>query len=57
MGIMSGKLGMGTFSRTFKLPSYVDPGKAKATYDRGVLTVTVPIQEKAKPRSIEIEAK
>ena len=47
----------GTFSRTFKLPSYVDPEKAKASYDRGELAVTVPKQEKAKPRAIEIEAK
>ena len=47
----------GTFSRTFTLPSYVDAEKAKASYDRGVLTVTVPKHEKAKPRLIEIEAK
>ena len=47
----------GTFSRTFKLPPYVDAEKMKATYDRGVLTITVPKQEKAKPRMIEIEAK
>jgi len=47
----------GAFSRTFKLPSYVDPEKVKAAYERGVLTVTVPKQEKAKPRVVEIEAK
>ncbi len=47
----------GAFSRTFKLPNYVDPEKLKATYERGVLTVTVPKHEKAKPRVVEIEAK
>lgn len=47
----------GTFSRTFTLPSYVDAEKVKASYDRGVLTVSVPKQEKAKPRQIEIEVK
>lgn len=47
----------GAFSRTFKLPSYVDPEKVQAAYERGVLTVAVPKHEKAKPRVIEIEAK
>lgn len=47
----------GTFARSFSLPSYVDPGQAKATYDRGVLAITVPKQEKVKPRAIPIEAK
>ena len=47
----------GAFSRSFTLPSYVDPDKAKAEYDRGVLTITVPKTEKVKPRTIEIEAK
>ena len=37
----------GKFSRTFTLPSYVNPEEAKAGYDRGVLTITVPKQEKA----------
>lgn len=47
----------GTFARSFSLPSYVDPDQAKATYDRGVLTISVLKQEKAKPRTIEIAAK
>jgi HSP20 family protein len=47
----------GAFSRTFKLPSYVDPEKVKATYERGVLKVTVPKHEKAKVRVVEIESK
>ena len=47
----------GAFARTFALPSYVDPGKAKASYERGVLTISVPKQEEAKARVIPIEAK
>lgn len=47
----------GTFSRTFTLPSYVDPDKAQARYDRGVLTISVPKAERAKPKVIPIEAK
>ena len=47
----------GAFSRTFTLPSYVVPEQLKATYEQGVLTITVPKHEKAKPRTIEIEAK
>ena len=47
----------GKFSRSFALPSTVNPEEAKATYEKGVLMITVPKQEKAKPRSIQIEAK
>ncbi len=47
----------GTFSRSFSLPSTVNPDEAKASYDKGVLTITIPKQEKAKPRTIQIEAK
>ena len=47
----------GNFSRSFSLPSYVDAEKVKASYERGVLTVSVPKQEKAKPRTVQIEAK
>lgn len=47
----------GTFARSFALPSYVSPEKAKAQYDRGVLTITIPKREEAKPRAIPIEAK
>ena len=47
----------GTFSRSFSLPNTVNAVEAKATYDKGVLTITIPKQEKAKPRTIQIEAK
>jgi HSP20 family protein len=47
----------GKFSRSFSLPSTVNPDEAKATYDKGVLTITIPKQEKAKPRTSQIEVK
>ncbi len=47
----------GKFSREVRLPSEVDTEEAKATYEKGVLTVRIPKKEKAKPRSIHIEAK
>lgn len=44
----------GKFSRTVTLPSSVNSDGAKATYRDGVLTVTVPKAENAKPKSISI---
>ena len=45
----------GSFERSFTLPATVDAGHIKATYEHGVLTVTLPKAEKAKPRQIEVE--
>ena len=44
----------GTFLRRFTLGQNVDTTGITAGYDNGVLTVTVPVAEKAKPRKIEI---
>ena len=46
----------GTFQRTFALPATVAADHIKATYENGVLTVTLPKEEKAKPRQIPVEA-
>ncbi len=46
----------GAFERTFTLPATVDAEHIKAKYDKGVLTVTLPKVEKAKPRQIQLEA-
>jgi HSP20 family protein len=45
----------GAFERTFTLPATIDAGGIKATYAHGVLTVTLPKVEKAKPRQIQVE--
>jgi len=47
----------GSFSRSFSLPSYVNLEEAKATYEKGILTISVPKEEKAKPKLIPIEQK
>jgi HSP20 family protein len=44
----------GRFIRSFTLPQGVDGGAISASYDDGVLTVTLPKPEEAKPKSIEI---
>ena len=46
----------GTFLRRFTLSQNVDTTGITAGYDNGVLTVTVPVAEKAKPRKIEVSA-
>ncbi len=46
----------GAFERTFTLPATVDAERITASYDKGVLTVTLPKAEKAKPRQIQVEA-
>jgi HSP20 family protein len=44
----------GTFSRSFTLPTVVDQGNIKAEYKDGVLKLTLPKREEAKPRQIQI---
>ncbi len=44
----------GTFERVFALPETVNPEGAQADYKNGVLTVTLPKKEIAKPRQIKI---
>jgi HSP20 family protein len=46
----------GAFTRNFVLPTTVDAARVTATYKDGVLEVTVPKAETAKPKSIEIKA-
>jgi HSP20 family protein len=45
----------GFFRRTIALPSRVDPGKVSADMKNGVLTVTLPRAEEAKPRKISVK--
>ncbi len=45
----------GQFTRLFRLPTFVDHGKASATHKHGLLTISFPKREEAKPRQIMIE--
>ncbi|MGA2115889.1 MAG: Hsp20/alpha crystallin family protein [Bryobacteraceae bacterium] len=49
--------GYGAFSRSFAVPGVYDVEHIAATYKNGVLTVSLPKKETAKPRQIKIEAK
>jgi HSP20 family protein len=44
----------GKFNRSVTLPSPVDVSKVKANYTDGILTVTMPKTEEAKPRQIPV---
>jgi len=46
----------GMFSRSFSISSVVDDSKINAKFNSGVLTVTLPKKEQAKPKRIEIAA-
>lgn len=45
----------GSFSRTFTLPQTVDTSAPKASYEHGVLTISLPKKEAAKPRQVKVE--
>jgi HSP20 family protein len=47
----------GSFQRAFSLPTSVASDKAKAEFENGVLTLTLPKAEEAKPKSIKITMK
>ena len=47
----------GSFERRFSLPCGIDPENIKADYSTGILNLTVPKKEEAKPRAIDIEVK
>jgi HSP20 family protein len=45
----------GMFARSFVLPPAVDADKCEAQYQNGVLTISFPKREEAKPRAIEVK--
>lgn len=47
----------GSFERAILLPTDVQANKAKADFENGILTITMPIAEEVKPKSINIKAK
>ena len=47
----------GSFTRMFTLPTTVVADKATAKYNKGVLSITLPKAEEAKPKEIAVEIK
>jgi HSP20 family protein len=47
----------GKFYRTLMLPDYADLKKARAEFEHGVLTLTVPKAETSKPKSVRVKTK
>ena len=47
----------GAFERTFALPTAVVSDKAKAEFENGILTITLPKAEEVKPKMITVKAK
>lgn len=47
----------GTFERSIALPTQVVADKAKAEFENGILTITLPKAEEVKPKTITIKTK
>jgi len=45
----------GTFARSFSLPNSINAEKVKAEFKDGLLTITMPKREEAKPKTIKID--
>jgi HSP20 family protein len=46
----------GTFTRQLFLGEGLDPDRIDASYDNGVLRLTIPVAEQAKPRKVQVTA-
>ena len=44
----------GSFTRSFTLPSSVDPGQVSANYDKGLLKISLAKKAEAKPKQIRV---
>ena len=49
------EMAYGSFTRTFALPTAVDPEKVHAESKQGVLSIHLPKKSEAKPRSIQVK--
>lgn len=47
----------GSFTRSIALPASVSGDDAKTEFENGILTLTIPKTEEAKPRTITVKAK
>jgi HSP20 family protein len=57
MTVIRQERSLGDFEKTLRIPTKIDQGKIAASFANGILTVTLPKSEEAKPKTITIEAK
>jgi HSP20 family protein len=55
VGWVVGERFTGVYQRQFTLGDSIDTERISASYDNGVLSLTIPVAERAKPRRIRIE--
>jgi HSP20 family protein len=53
-GLLLQEIRRGRFARTLAMPAGLEPDKATATFEDGVLTLRIPKAEQVKPRQIRI---
>ncbi|HXE73085.1 MAG TPA: Hsp20/alpha crystallin family protein [Candidatus Nitrosotenuis sp.] len=49
------EMAYGSFSRTLRLPMEVDPSRTRATFDKGILKVTMPLVEPRRHEGTQIK--
>jgi HSP20 family protein len=47
----------GRFNRELRVGAVVDVDRIDATYEGGVLTITLPVSERAKPRTVRVQSR
>ena len=47
----------GRFERTITFPTEIDPNKVEASFENGLLNLTLPKSEEVKPRPVKVKAK
>jgi HSP20 family protein len=52
--VLAGERPQGNFTRRVLLGQNLDAGKLEASYDHGVLTITIPVAEQAQPRKVAV---
>ena len=53
-GVLVREIRRGSFGRSITLPEGLEPDKASATFENGILTLRIPKAEQVKPRQIRI---
>jgi len=57
MTIVRQERSAGAFEKSLRIPTKIDQGKINALFSNGILTVTLPKAEEAKPKTIHIDVK